>query len=45
MKYSQETVDTSPSNARNVAARIIRVIDIRKAKMREKGNAEERTAG
>lgn len=45
MKYSQETVDTSPSNARNVAARIIRVIDIRKAKMREKGNAEERNGG
>lgn len=42
MKYSQETVDTSPSNASNVAARIIRVIDIRKAKKREKEKAEER---
>lgn len=36
MKYSQETVDTSPGNARNVAARIIRVIDIRKATERGK---------
>lgn len=39
------TVDASPSNARNAAARIIRAIDVGEAEKREREKARERTAG